>query len=46
VAGRRRADPCAGRHREARQLQAGPCCWPSPRSRCRCWAPSWCARAC
>ena len=27
-------------------FKAGRCCWPSWPSRCRCWAPSSCARAC
>ena len=47
VAGRHRADPLAGGDRKARQLQeldraAGDLA----RSRCRCSAPSWSARAC
>ena len=47
VAGRHRADPFARRHREARRAsRSGPCCSRSSRSRCRCSAPSWCARAC
>ena len=47
LAGRHRADPFARRHREAQQLQdRGPCCWRSSRSRSRCSAPSWSARAC
>ena len=34
LAGRHRADPLAGRHREARRAsRAGPCCWRSSRSR-------------
>jgi cytochrome c-type biogenesis protein CcmF len=27
-------------------FKAGPCCWRSRPSRCRCSAPSWCAPAC
>jgi hypothetical protein len=47
LAGGHRADALAGRDRKARRLRMpGPCCWRSWRSRCRCWAPSSCARAC
>ncbi len=47
LAGGHRADPFAGRDREARRAsRPGRCCWRSWRSRCRCWAPSSSARAC
>ena len=47
VAGRRRAAALAGGHGKARLASAaGRCCWRSRPSRCRCSAPSSCARAC
>ena len=47
VAGRRRAAAFAGGHRKARQLRRlDPAAGHRQPSRCRCWAPSWCAPAC
>jgi cytochrome c-type biogenesis protein CcmF len=47
LAGGHSAHAFAGRDRKARRLQdVDGAAWPSLRFRCRCWAPSSCARAC